>query len=119
MKQRPDPADFAGDVNDPFYQNVSITMQNLKSKKDAGDLESVNFEGPGKNIISKSRTDGKSKTLTEGEVLNHIHNLRQKAFDKRQDELMNQKPFLPMLSTDEKELIMEQYFAGKKKMNKI
>ena len=31
---------------------------------------------------------------------------------------MNVKPYLPMLSSDEKEVIMEQYYASKKKLNK-
>lgn len=29
----------------------------------------------------------------------------------------NEKPYLPMLSTDEKELIMEQYYQSKRKLN--
>jgi len=31
---------------------------------------------------------------------------------------VNEKPYLPMLSSDEKEIIMEQYYESKKKLNK-
>ena len=40
-------------------------------------------------------------------------------FEERINDPMNVKPYLPMLSSDEKEVIMEQYYASKKKLNKV
>lgn len=45
-------------------------------------------------------------------VLNEIHNMRMQIFDDRQpaNNFENQiKPYLPLLSTDEKEKILESY----------
>lgn len=47
--------------------------------------------------------------------------MRLKMFEKRtSDEGANNsvKPYLPMLSSDEKEVILEQYYKSKKKLNK-
>jgi hypothetical protein len=44
--------------------------------------------------------------------------MRLKIFEHRtRPEASAFKPHLPQLSSDEKELIMEQYFSSKKKMN--
>lgn len=42
-----------------------------------------------------------------------MHQLRMKAFDKRAANPKKVKPYLPMLISDEKEVIMEQYDAAK------
>ena len=52
------------------------------------------------------------------EVLDKMHEMRLGTFEKRINDPMNVKPYLPMLSSDEKELIMEQYYASKKKLSK-
>ena len=44
--------------------------------------------------------------------------MRLTTFENRINDPMNVKPYLPMLSSDEKEVIMEQYYASKKKLNK-
>lgn len=45
--------------------------------------------------------------------------MRIQTFEKRARDTNNEKPYLPMLSSDEKELIMEQYYQSKKKLNKV
>jgi hypothetical protein len=45
--------------------------------------------------------------------------MRLTMFEHRVNDPNNEKPYLPMLSSDEKEVIMEQYFASKKKLNKV
>lgn len=47
-----------------------------------------------------------------------MHEMRLETFEQRVNDPMNEKPYLPMLSSDEREVIMEQYFASKKKLNK-
>ena len=47
-----------------------------------------------------------------------MHDIRLQTFEARVNDPMNVKPYLPMLSSDEKEVIMEQYYASKKKLNK-
>jgi hypothetical protein len=47
--------------------------------------------------------------------------MRLKMFEKRSSKEVatnSVKPYLPMLSSDEKELILEQYFKSKKKLSK-
>jgi hypothetical protein len=48
-----------------------------------------------------------------------MHEMRMTTFEERINDPMNVKPYLPMLSSDEKEVIMEQYYASKKKLNKV
>jgi hypothetical protein len=53
--------------------------------------------------------------------LDLIHDMRLKMFDQRTSQEVatnGVKPYLPMLSSDEKEVIMEQYFKSKKKLSK-
>ena len=48
-----------------------------------------------------------------------MHDLRLMMFEQRTDcNAPNEKPYLPMLSSDEKEIILEQYYESKKKLNK-
>ena len=55
----------------------------------------------------------------KNEVLHKIHDLRMQMFNERTNvSAVNEKPYLPMLSSDEKEIIMEQYYESKKKLNK-
>ena len=56
--------------------------------------------------------------FTKGEILDKMHELRLETFEERVNDPMNVKPYLPMLSSDEREVIMEQYFASKKKLSK-
>ena len=55
----------------------------------------------------------------QDEVLKHIHNMRLDSFEQRFNDPGNVKPYLPNLSSDEKEVIVEQYFASKRKLSKI
>jgi len=48
-----------------------------------------------------------------------MHKFRIQSFENRINDPMNVKPYLPMLSSDEKEVIMEQYYASKKKLMKV
>lgn len=57
-------------------------------------------------------------TFSKGDVLDKMHQMRLTTFENRINDPMNVKPYLPMLSSDEKEVIMEQYYASKKKLNK-
>ena len=50
-------------------------------------------------------------------ILEKMHEMRLTTFENRINDPMNVKPYLPMLSSDEKEVIMEQYFASKKKLS--
>jgi hypothetical protein len=52
-------------------------------------------------------------------VLDHIHSMRLKTFEQRANDKNNEKPYLPMLSSDEKVQIMEQYYSSKKKLSKV
>lgn len=51
------------------------------------------------------------------QALDYMHKLRMKAFDKRCENPRKVKPYLPMLISDEKEVIMEQYDAAKMQLN--
>ena len=56
--------------------------------------------------------------FVKGDILDKMHEMRLQTFEHRINDPMNVKPYLPMLSSDEKEVIMEQYYASKKKLNK-
>ena len=54
----------------------------------------------------------------KNKFLNELHKMRMDLFEQRTSvDAQNEKPYLPMLSSDEKELIMEQYYKSKKKLN--
>ena len=57
-------------------------------------------------------------SFTKDDILDKMHEMRLQTFEQRINDPMNVKPYLPMLSSDEKEVIMEQYYASKKKLNK-
>lgn len=50
-------------------------------------------------------------------ALSFIHKLRMDAFDKRTNDPMNVKPYLPMLISDEREVIMEHLDASRKQVD--
>lgn len=53
----------------------------------------------------------------KNKFLNELHKMRMDLFEQRTSfDAQNEKPYLPMLSSDEKELIMEQYYKSKKKL---
>ena len=60
---------------------------------------------------------GASDMTGKEDILNHMHKYRIQSFEQRINDPMNVKPYLPMLSSDEKEVIMEQYYASKKKLS--
>jgi hypothetical protein len=47
-------------------------------------------------------------------MLSKLHELRMKSYEKRQDKKDSAKPHLPLLNTNEKEQIIEQFYAAKK-----
>jgi len=69
-------------------------------------------------VVHKNPHTGLQMQSTEQELLDHIHEMRVDTFEMRMKDPLNEKPYLPMLSSDEKEVIMEQYYNSKKKMNK-
>ena len=62
---------------------------------------------------------GMPNNITKDQILEKMHEMRLQTFEERINDPMNVKPYLPMLSSDEKEVIMEQYYASKKKLNKV
>lgn len=64
------------------------------------------------------KTAGAPFKFTKDQILEKMHEMRMQTFEDRINDPMNVKPYLPMLSSDEKEVIMEQYYASKKKLNK-
>ena len=56
--------------------------------------------------------------FNKSDVLDKMHEMRLTTFEKRINDPMNVKPYLPMLSSDEKEVIMEEYYESKKKLNR-
>ena len=81
---------------------------------------SSDFMPSGKKIIASNAKNGTKLVSTEGEVLEAIHKMRLNQFENRADgSLATEKPYLPMLSSDEKELIMEQYYHSKRKLNNV
>lgn len=79
---------------------------------------SSDFMPSGKKMVAGNTKNGTKLVSTEGEVLEAIHKMRLGQFETRADgSLATEKPYLPMLSSDEKELIMEQYYHSKKKLN--
>jgi len=113
-------------ASDPFY-HTQFHPSELENKKNffiskATDRSSQDgITGEYKSLKTKSDRRGVAETLEckEDEVLDHIHKMRLKTFEKRANDPQNVKPYLPMLSSDEKELILEQYFASKKKLNVV
>jgi len=77
-------------------------------------------EGKAPNLHSSFRHNslGASDMNQKDDILNHMHKFRLQSFENRINDPMNVKPYLPMLSSDEKEVIMEQYYASKKKLMK-
>lgn len=69
-----------------------------------------------KKMAFKTATTGFN--FTKEDILDKMHEMRLESFEQRVNDPMNEKPYLPMLSSDEREVIMEQYFASKKKLNK-
>ena len=53
------------------------------------------------------KTAGMGFNFTKGDILEKMHELRLETFEKRVNDPMNVKPYLPMLSSDEREVIME------------
>lgn len=79
------------------------------------------IERPVSNRFEKlafKTTTGGGFNFTKEDVLDKMHEMRLQTFEHRVNDPMNVKPYLPMLSSDEKEVIMEQYYASKKKLNK-
>ena len=90
------------DYTDPFYKRAHYN-----------DLPQTP-----QTVASSGQNHMTAQGKENDEVLNHIHKMRVKMFEERAAKSINFKPNLPQLSSDEKELIMEQYFASKKKLNK-
>ena len=83
------------------FKRKSVITPVLKNKSYIGNSESTK--------VSSDQKDA---------VLNKIHQMRLAIFEDRTKEgAATEKPYLPMLSSDEKELIIEQYYTSKKKLN--
>ncbi len=66
--------------------------------------------------MSNPRNSGRNTTMSfhDTRALDYIHKLRMDAFDQRAEENRGSvKPYLPMLISDEKEVIMEQLEASR------
>lgn len=117
------------DKEDPFYLGEQKKMLDLEiSKRQAQNDQfaisladtSSDFMPSGKKIVASNAKNGTKLVSTEGEVLEAIHKMRLNQFETRADgSLATEKPYLPMLSSDEKELIMEQYYHSKRKLNNV
>lgn len=60
-------------------------------------------------------TESRMQKLRDNKALEFMHKLRHETFEQRcRDSMGSVKPYLPMLESDEKELINEQYDASKK-----
>ena len=100
-------------------------MEQNKEKLGGGKVEQINdetvIEAPASFEKLAFKTAGPGTfgaSFSKGDVLNKMHEMRLTTFEKRINDPMNVKPYLPMLSSDEKEVIMEQYYASKQKLNK-
>jgi hypothetical protein len=104
-------------MDDPFYKSV----RGLKPEENHAETAETQatVDEPSKYVVAKNPLNGLKMKSTEQEVLDNIHQMRLMMFEHRSNDPNNEKPYLPMLSSDEKELIMEQYFASKKKLNKV
>lgn len=52
-------------------------------------------------------------------MLSKLHELRMKSYVARENKKDSAKPHLPLLNTNEKEQIIEQFYAAKKQLNRI
>ena len=106
-------------TGDPFYKQ----MHGMEAEKEVPMTATPRTQASNgihdKKLVAKNPKNGLKMISTEKEVLEHIHEMRLKQFEVRANDPRNEKPYLPMLSSDEKELILEQYFASKKKLNKV
>jgi predicted esterase len=53
------------------------------------------------------------------DMLSKLHELRMKSYAVRENRADAAKPHLPLLNTNEKEQIIEQFYAAKKQLNRI
>ena len=120
---------FDDKEEDPFYVGEQKKMLDIEITKRQAQNEhcaismadtSSDFMPSGKKIMASNARNGTKLVSTEGEVLEAIHKMRLSQFEHRADgSLATEKPYLPMLSSDEKELIMEQYYHSKTKLNNV
>lgn len=105
------------DEVDPFYEkDVQIYVKDMSKPVSAASPTRAS-ENDISNVRSVQIQNRKQKDHSE--VLSHIHAMRVNCFEQRADpDAPNEKPYLPMISADEKELIMEQYYASKRKLSK-
>ena len=117
---------------DPFYGHIKETLDAEVKKARANETPCTvaetgsDFNPRGKIVVAGTgQPNGPKLMSTEGEVLEKIHQMRLQQFEIRtkQGDIgssgVNEKPYLPMLSSDEKELILEQYYHSKKKLGKV
>ena len=91
--------------DDPFYQQVPGIKREIS---ETPRTEASVQDAYKKIVVAKNVSNGIKLESTEKEVLDHIHKMRLQMFEKRRaKDSNNEKPYLPMLSSDEKELIME------------
>lgn len=96
-------------MDDPFYKDVNMGIKQEENHPDTARTQDTADQGY-KNVVAKNGQSGLKMKSTEKEVLDHIHQMRLQMFEHRSNDPNNEKPYLPMLSSDEKEVILEQYF---------
>ena len=112
---------LAGEVGIRSKNNSNLASQ--RSEARASSVMSSTIQ-PGRMTLDKAsnsnpRNSGRHTTMSfhEPRALDYVHRLRMEAFDQRcEDNRGSVKPYLPMLISDEKEVIMEQLEASKNQM---
>lgn len=106
------PEDYERDKNaDPFYNRE--TRQLLKQNHLIFDEQSMTKASENKSfydqrlVTQKNTVTGLKMSAKEKDMLDEIHKIRVETFETRVNDPLNEKPYLPMLSSDEKEVIME------------
>ena len=98
---------------DSFSENRSIYRLD-KHAQDSPRQKALERRDSDSNSVEKLFKN--MRIQDRSEILDKIHNMRMNAMDKRGYEDLA-KPHLPQISTNEKEKIVEQYFAAKKSLN--
>jgi hypothetical protein len=121
------------DAEDPFYDVVrsrhprslnyretdTALSPSYINQKEGENLEAIKTLVQDTKYRNKKERKGNESMGGKNALLNEIHNMRMKVFDDRQPANLfeNQvKPYLPLLSMDEREKIMERYHESKKLM---
>ena len=102
----------------PAHKRASSVLDK-PARRESDLMTQDNREGA--KVLKLKKRDGSVIQTTADEVLDKMHKLRLKTLETRDPNVEDAqaKPYLPMLESDEKQLILEKYFESKKKLNKI